>query len=143
MPLPTNRELREMLDEATPGPWGFDQLDQQLAGCPPSVGFWVFGEDSRYIATADVLSEDYDQTERGFTLIALAPQLAEEVIRLREEIDRLKWHCRDSEQVADAETRLADNEREKAWQEGRAEAYYDTYLQITQEQHKENHVQNH
>lgn len=62
---------------------------------------------------------------------------AEEVIRLRDEIDRLKWYCRDSEQVADAETRLADNEREKAWQEGRAEAYYDTYLQITQEPHKE------
>ena len=69
--------------------------------------------------------------------IALAPQLAEEVIRLREEIDRLKWHCLDSVQVAEAEVRLADGEREKARQEGRAEAYYDTYLQITKEQHKE------
>ena len=93
MPLPTSRELREMLDEATPGPWGFDQL---------------------------------------------APQLAEEVIRLREEIDRPKWHCLDSVQVAEAEVRLADGEREKARQEGRAEAYYSTYLQITQEQHEEN-----
>ena len=29
--------------------------------------------------------------------IALAPQLAEEVIRLREEIDRIKQHCLDGE----------------------------------------------
>lgn len=137
MPLPSNDELRKLLTEAAPGPWEVEELEQQWADCPPSVGFWVSGEDSRYIASEEVLSEDYDQTERDFTLIALAPQLAEEVIRLREEIDRLKWYCRDSEQVADAETRLADNEREKAWQEGRAEAYYDTYLQITQEQHKE------
>ena len=143
MPLPTTRELREILAEATPAPWGFDQLDQQWAGCPPSTEFWVYGESPRDIAAVEVIAEYHDQTERNFTLISLAPQLAEEVIRLREEIDRLKWHCRDSEQVVDAETRLADNEREKAWQEGRAEAYYDTYLQITQEQHKENHVQNH
>ena len=66
------------------------------------------------------------------------PQAAEEVARLREEIDRLKWHCLDSVQVAEAEVRLADGEREKARQEGRAEAYYSTYLQITQGQHKEN-----
>lgn len=87
MPLPDNRELRELLDEAAPGPWEVEELEQQLADCPPSVGFWVSGEDSRYIASEEVLSEDYDQTERDFTLIALAPQLAEEVIRLREEID--------------------------------------------------------
>ena len=66
------------------------------------------------------------------------PQAAEEVARLRDEIDRLKWHCLDSVQVAEAEVRLADGEREKARQEGRAEAYYSTYLQITQGRHKEN-----
>lgn len=87
MPLPTSRELREMLDEAAPGPWEVEELEQQQAGCPPSIGFWVSGEDSRYIASEEVLSEDYDQTEKDFTLIALAPQLAEEVIRLREEIE--------------------------------------------------------
>ena len=65
------------------------------------------------------------------------PQAAEEVVRLRDEVDRLKWHCLDSVQVAEAEARLADGEREKARQEGRAEAYYSTYLQITQGQHKE------
>ena len=138
MPLPTSSELREMLDEATPGPWGFDQLDQQWAGCPPSTEFWVYGESPRDIAAVEVIAEYHGQTERNFTLISLAPQLAEEVIRLREEIDRLKWHCLDSVQVAEAEVRLADGEREKARQEGRAEAYYSTYLQITQEQHEEN-----
>ena len=143
MPLPTSRELRELLDEATPGPWEFDFTNVRWDERPASTVFWVSGDSPIDIAQREAGSEYSDQTERNFTLISLAPQLAEEVIRLREEIDRLKWHCRDSEQVADAETRLADNEREKAWQEGRSEAYYDTYLQITQEQHKENHVQNH
>lgn len=134
MPPPTNRELRELLTEAAPGPWEVEQFDHR--GDCPSTELWVFGEDTA-IATGEVVPEYHYQADRNFKLIALAPQLAEEVIRLRDEIDRLKWYCRDSEQVADAETRLADNERAKAWQEGRAEAYYDTYLQITQGQHKE------
>ena len=36
-----------------------------------------------------------------------ARTLAEEVIRLREEIDRLKRRCRDRALIADAEARLA------------------------------------
>ncbi|EOI0552141.1 hypothetical protein ACMF9N_001796 [Campylobacter jejuni] len=87
MPLPSNDELRKLLTEAAPGPWEVEELEQQRAGCPPSIGFWVSGEDARYIASEEVLSEDYNQTERDFTLIALAPQLAEEVIRLRDEIE--------------------------------------------------------
>lgn len=127
MPLPTNRELREMLECASPYPWRKEW------------GLIISSDRERDILLA-VLSGEYGNAyprKEDTGLLLIAPQLAEEVIRLREEIDRLKWHCRDSEQVADAETRLADTEREKAWQEGRAEAYYDTYLQITQGQHKE------
>lgn len=103
MTLPTSRELRELLNKAAPGPWEVEELEQQRAGCPPSIGFWVSGEDARYIASEEVLSEDYDQTERDFTLIALAPQLAEEVIRLREEIGRM----------ADFYRRMRDRANEK------------------------------
>ena len=137
MPLPTNRELQEMLDEATPGPWGFDQLDQQWAGCPPSTEFWVYGESPRDIAAVEVIAEYHGQTERNFTLISLAPQLAEEVIRLREEIDRLKWYCLDGCRAAEAEEARTDGEA-KAREQGKQAALYGTYLQITQEQHKEN-----
>ena len=52
--------------------------------------------------------------------IALAPQLAEEVIRLREEIAGIKRFCRDGMKVSEAEARLTDHEREKCWQIGRA-----------------------
>ena len=122
MPLPTSSGLREMLDEATPGPW----RDVEASIC----------ERCAHVRASATIVCSADMADAS--LIALAPQLAEEVIRLREEIDRLKWHCLDSVQVAEAEARLADGEREKARQEGRAEAYYSTYLQITQGQHKEN-----
>ena len=87
MTLPTSRELREILDEATPAPWEYERFDMQLVDCPKATQFWVSGEDERDIAGAAVLPEYHDQTEKNFTLIALAPQLAEEVIRLREAIE--------------------------------------------------------
>lgn len=127
MPLPDNRELREMLEYASPYPWRQEW------------GYIVPNDEDTVWAVADVGAE-YGRVkglDADIDLILVAPQLAEEVIRLREEIDRLKSRCRDRALVADAEARLADNEWEKAWQRGRAEAYYDIYLQITQEQHKE------
>lgn len=39
-------------------------------------------------------------------------QLAEEVIRLREEINHLKWYCLDGVQVAETEARLAEQAQE-------------------------------
>ena len=126
MPLPTSRELREMLEYASPYPW------RREGG---------FIRPARENATWSIAAIEDEGGQIGgdddIDLLLLAPQLAEEVIRLREEIDRLKWYCLDSVQVAEAEVRLADGEREKARQEGRAEAYYSTYLQITQGQHKE------
>ena len=127
MPLPTSRELQEMLEYASPYPW------RREGG---------FIRPARENATWSIAAIEDEGGQIGgdddIDLLLLAPQLAEEVIRLRDEIDRLKWHCLDSVQVAEAEARLADGEREKARQEGRAEAYYSTYLQITQGQHKEN-----
>lgn len=89
MPLPSNDELRKLLTEAAPAPWEFEQFDVQWVDRPKAWQFWVSGEDGRDIATAAVLSEYRDQMERNFTLVALAPQLAEEVIRLREELQKL------------------------------------------------------
>ena len=127
MPLPTSRELREMLEYASPYPW------RREGG---------FIRPARENATWSIAAIEDEGGQIGgdddIDLLLIAPQLAEEVIRLRDEIDRLKWHCLDSVQVAEAEARLADGEREKARQEGRAEAYYGTYLQIAQGQHKEN-----
>ena len=89
MPLPSNDELRKLLTEATPAPWESERFDVKLVDCPRATQFWVSGEDERDIAGAAVLPEYHDQTEQNFTLIARAPQLAEEVIRLRKEIDMM------------------------------------------------------
>ena len=121
MPLPTSRELREMLDEATPAPW----RAVEASIC----------ERCAHVRASATLVCSADMADAS--LIALAPQLAEEVIRLREEIDRLKWHCLDSVQVAEAEEAHTTGEH-KAREQGKQAAYYGTYLQITQGQHKEN-----
>ena len=136
MPLPTSRELREMLDEATPAPWGFEQLNQQCVDYA-TTEFWLSSEEPRFIATMEVMAEYHDQTERDFTLIALAPQLAEEVIRLRDEVNRIKQYCLDGCRVAEAEEAHTTGEH-KAREQGKQAAYYGTYLQIAQGQHKEN-----
>ena len=65
------------------------------------------------------------------------PQAAEEVARLRDEIDRLKWYCLDGCRVAEAEEAHTTGEH-RAREQGKQAAYYGTYLQITQGQHKEN-----
>ena len=57
MSLPTSRELREMLEGASPYPWKMT---------------WGY-----------IMPSSKDDVD----LILIAPQLAEEVIRLREEID--------------------------------------------------------
>lgn len=127
MPLPTSRELREMLDEATSYPWqkewGFIIASEREPGRVLADLWGAYGG-------VRARKEDID-------LMLIAPQLAEEVIRLREEIDRLKWYCLDSVQVAETEVRLATGEH-KAREQGKQEAYYSTYLQIAQGQRKEN-----
>ena len=121
MPLPTSRELREMLDEATPAPW----RAVEASIC----------ERCAHVRASATLVRSADMADAS--LIALAPQLAEEVIRLREEIDRLKWYCLDGCRAAEAEEARTDGEA-KAREQGKQAAFYGTYLQITQEQHKEN-----
>jgi len=75
MTLPTNRELRELLTEATPGPWRADEA----ATC----------ECCTHVRASATLVCTPDMTDAP--LIALAPQLAEEVIRLRDEIEGKTW----------------------------------------------------
>lgn len=127
MSLPTSRELREMLDEATSYPW------------QKEWGFIIASDREPGRVLADLwgaYGRVYSRKEDA-GLMLIAPQLAEEVIRLREEIDRLKWYCLDGCRVAEAVEAYTTGEH-KAREQGKQEAYYSTYLQITQEQHKEN-----
>ena len=127
MPLPTSRELREMLEYASPYPW------RREGG---------FIRPARENATWSIAAIEDGGGQLGvdddIDLMLIAPQLAEEVIRLREEIAGIKRFCRDGMEVYEAEARLTDHEEEKAWREGRRAAYYDIYRQITQGHRREN-----
>lgn len=128
MSLPTSRELREMLDEATSYPWqkewGFIIASDREPGRVLADLWGAYGG-------VRARKEDID-------LMLIAPQLAEEVIRLREEIDRLKWYCLDSMQLSAYEEDRADGETEKARHRGKQGAYYDIYEQMTKALHGEN-----
>ena len=126
MPLPTNRELREMLEYASPYPW------RREGG---------FIRPARENATWSIAAIEDEGGQIGgdddIDFLLIAPQLAEEVIRLREEINRVKHFCLDGCRVAEAEEAHTTGEH-RAREQGKQAAYYGTYLQITQGQHKEN-----
>ena len=125
MPLPDNHELREMLEYASPYPW------RREGG---------FIRPARENATWSIAAIEDEGGQIGgdddIDLLLLAPQLAEEVIRLRDEVDRVKEFCLDGCRVAEAEEAHTTGEH-RAREQGKQAAYYSTYLQITQEQHKE------
>ena len=125
MPLPTSRELREMLEYASPYPW------RREGG---------FIRPARENATWSIAAIEDEGGQIGgdddIDLLLIAPQLAEEVIRLRDEVDRVKEFCLDGCRVAEAEEAHTTGEH-RAREQGKQAAYYGTYLQITQEQHKE------
>ena len=83
--------LKRLLDEATPGPWKHDDEVGEILGAYyekngigyiPSVGY----------------ADDYNAD-----LIAIAPELAEEVLRMREHVKDL---------IMAMETKAANNERQ-------------------------------
>ena len=98
MTLPSNEELQRLLDEATPG-------------------YWIKGVEMRTgeitIATTDMdadrltVLDTSNCTEENASLIALAPVLAAEVIRLREENKRLTQIEWLAEQAAESDSGLA------------------------------------
>ena len=126
MPLPTTRELREILEYASPYPWRRACGYIRPARTDSSWSIAAIEDEGGQIGVDD----DID-------LLLLAPQLAEEVIRLRDEVNRIKQYCLDGCRVAEAEEAHTTGEH-KAREQGKQAAYYGTYLQITQGQHKEN-----
>ena len=110
MPPPDNNELREMLEYASAYPWKREH------------GFIRPGRENATWSIAAIEDEDGQiGGDDDIDLMLIAPQLAEEVIRLREEIDRLKWYCLDGCRVAEAEEAQTTGEH-KAREQGKQEA---------------------
>lgn len=82
--------LQRLLAEATPGPWEVDQFEEQFVDCPEVTEFYLCSEDMQYIAKGEAVSKYRDREEANFRLIALAPELAAEVIRLHEALTELR-----------------------------------------------------
>lgn len=95
----TTSNLKRLINQSTPGPWKFDEKQEweHVAGpeYPPmltylehivenSDGIPLFGNSN------DKFLEDYPGNLR---LAALAPQLAEEVIRLRDGVEQIREMC--------------------------------------------------
>ena len=125
MPLPTSRELREMLEYAPPYPW------RREGG---------FIRPARENATWSIAAIEDEGGQIGgdddIDLLLIAPQLAEEVIRLRDEIDRVKELCLNKCRSAEAAADPASKEVE-LYLEGQQVAYYEAYLQLDKALHKE------
>ena len=125
MPLPTSRELREMLEYASPYPW------RREGG---------FIRPARENATWSIAAIEDEGGQIGgdddIDLLLIAPQLAEEVIRLREEIDRVKELCLNKCRSAEAAKDPASKEVE-LYLEGQQVAYYEACLQLDKALHKE------
>lgn len=72
--------LKRLLDEATPGPWEYitgDSPDGRCIGNPGSMTMCI---------GVDANGHGSSCSDHDLTLAAAAPQLAQEVIRMREEL---------------------------------------------------------
>lgn len=65
--------IQRLLDQATPGPWNVHTRDRHFDG---ETETWL------YVGDTPALSVDYQ-------LMSAAPDLAQEVLRMREEMDEL------------------------------------------------------
>ncbi|WP_295806199.1 hypothetical protein [uncultured Corynebacterium sp.] len=86
--------LKRLLNEATPGPW---RVEVGAAGVPEGWDeHWIalhMGHTSLYDVNRVYVGDREPQQEElyeSLTLAALAPELAQEVIRMREELQALR-----------------------------------------------------
>lgn len=80
MTKPTTEELKDLLGKVTQGQWRIDEEG------------WIVGNDGTdpvCMIESGGITDVFEQAKHDATLIALAPTLAAEVVRLREALDRI------------------------------------------------------
>jgi hypothetical protein len=90
MPNPTTTHLKHLLDQATPGPWEARDSD-----C-------ITSEHGEVLWNTDQ-AVDWNRNDHDVNLAAHAPELAQEVIRLREQVKGL---------ILAMETKASNNEQQ-------------------------------
>ena len=82
--------LRELLDEVSPGPWEVETFEEHPADCPEVTKLHLNSDDMQNIAVAEATNWYYGQADSNFRLMALAPVMARELLRLRRELTDLR-----------------------------------------------------
>lgn len=81
-------ELKQLRDRITPGPWlvNVDESDVDAT--------YIYTDDGMLCMSLNPIGSGSSYARADLDLAALAPELLDEVIRLREAIDRLQRHTR-------------------------------------------------
>lgn len=133
MPLPNNNKLQQLLDNAAPSPWKSEREEDSLGIGQFVAHFHISNDHQKYIAAIAATDDNDKEVENTYTLAALAPQLAEEVIQLRDELDQIKQYCHDNMQFSDRKAQQHHRYSHKRhWHDGRWEAYCDIHTRLTQ-----------
>lgn len=80
----STKNLQRLLDEATPGPWEA-QANYKEGDPRPDTSCQIFSADGKYLGIVHRPHAD---------LAAAAPDLAQEVLRLRHEMDSKRIHVK-------------------------------------------------
>ena len=125
--LPDSAVLKSMVDDATQGEWGYDPAKEYRPGVNgarnisgPQEGIFSYGGSVTIAVTGP---SDDPQSMADAALIALAPALAAEVIRLRERLVAVEGERDEAQRHLDASRRLysvaCDDERAARAEVGR------------------------
>lgn len=82
--------LRELAEKHSPAPWGVHQDNGELGAYGDTTRFFVADNDYAEIAQGEAVTlEKHRQLQADYELMALAPDMARELLRLRNGIERV------------------------------------------------------
>lgn len=87
--MQTEKDIRELLDQATPGPWHYELDDGCFMDDLAEILTGSLHTDSGKMVLGSGLEINNDQEIKNLTLATLAPELAADWLRLRKELNEL------------------------------------------------------
>lgn len=86
--------LKRLLDEASPGPWEYKlENGYIMSDLVETLNGWIQTNDGETVLGTGLEISD-EQELRNLALAAAAPDLAQEVLRLRHEMDSMRIHVK-------------------------------------------------
>lgn len=105
--------LRELAEKHSPAPWGVHQDNGELGAYGDTTRFFVADNGYAEIAQGEAVTlEKHRQLQADYELMALAPDMARELLRLRDEVEKLREVCLLERDAAFQETPMRAGEVE-------------------------------